>query len=454
MKKLTTLITLVVLLFQVQAQLYTTYTVDANLPTKKTNFRTIQEAINFFAFEGLSGNVVLELASGVYTEPVVIEGIQSDLDYSLHITNTESGKVQFVNDGLSLYISNSSNVTISNIHFEAISTEISNMVILSNADNVLLESNDFIVSEINNLHKSVIAITNTSQNNIVRMNTLKGASGFEINRLSNNNTVASNDVSFANAGISVLSSLETKIECNLFKGILTDFKTGIVLDGFVGDITITSNAILSVNEGISQLITYRPSDQKVSGNIINNLIESKGNTITLNNNVRDLQIAFNTFTSKNSSVIYFSEEIKESVSKITLFANNLLNLSDAPIIYVENPYVIAKTDYNNIYNENGSFYTKIGNVESKNLSAWKLNMNAKNAVSVDPMFVSFGKESYQLAENSPCINAGPNAYDIGSLTIVEMEETNLAKNVQVGAGEYDKATFEKLMNEFQLAQKK
>lgn len=450
MKNLTTLLITLVLLLQANAQLCGTYTVDANLPTKKNNFNSIQDALNQLSYEGLDCDVVIELAAGVYNQPIVIEGLENELNHSLTITTQHSGQVHFVNDGLSILVSNSKNVNITNINFEAISTEMSSMVILTNSNNVTLESNEFLVNDIHNLHQSVVSITNTSHNNTVKMNTIKGASGFEISRLSNKNTIASNDVSFANTGISVLSSLETQVECNLFKGILADYKKGIVIDGFVGNITITSNAILAVDEGISQLITYRPSAQKLSGNIINNLIESKGNTINLNNNVKDLQIAFNSFTSRNASVIYFTEDIDKSVSKITLFANNLLNWTDAPIVYVTNPYMIGKTDYNNIYNENGSFYTRIGGVESKSLSAWKSNMNAKNAISVDPMFVSFGKESYKLAENSPCLNAGPNAYDIGTLSILEMESTDLAKGPKVGAGEFDKEKFKKLMTELEL----
>jgi len=444
MKKLYTITFIIVFIFQAQSQLAGIYTVDASRATKKNNFNTIEEALSALTFQGLGGDVVLEIAPGVYNQAIVVEGVDSDLGYSLHIVKQAAGEVKFVNDGLSLMVSNSKNVIVSGIDFEAVSTELSSMIILSNASNIVLESNKFIVNEIHNLHKSVVFISNTSHDNTLSMNVIKGASGFEVRRLSNNNTFASNDVSFANTGIAVLSSLGTKIEYNLFKGILADYKKGIVIDGFVGDIAITSNAILAVNEGISQLITYRPSDQKVSGNIINNLIESKGNTINLNNNVEDLQIAFNSFTSKTGSVIHFTEEIEKSVSKITLFANNLLNWTEAPIIYVASPYLIGKSDYNNIYNENGSFYTKVGNVESKNLEGWKLTMNAKNSISVDPMFVSFDKESYNLAENSPFSNARPPTYDIGALSILEIEQTDMAKNnVQVGAGEFKIVPFKK-----------
>ena len=455
MKKLTTILILFLFLNQAQAQLAGTYTVDATKATKKTNFNSIEEALAALTFQGLDGDVILEIAPGTYNQPLVIEGVDSDLGYGVHILNRSTEKVQFVNDGLSILVSNSKNVTITDIYFEAISTEMSSMVIISNSNKVVLESNKFIVKEINSKHLSVVSISNTSHENIVRMNTIKGASGFEVSRLSNNNTIASNDVAFANTGIAVLSSIGTKIECNLFKGILSNYKKGILVDGFVGDITITSNAILSVNEGISQIITYRPSEQKMSGNIINNLIESKGNTINLNNNVQDLQIAFNSFTSRTASVIYFTEEIKQSVSKITLFANNLLNWTESPILDIANPNLIGKSDYNNIYNENGSFYTKVGAIECRNLAEWKSNTDAKNSISVDPMFVAFGKESYKLAENTPCINAGPSAYDIGTISILEIEDTDMAKiNKRIGAGQYDQATFDKIVNEFELAFKK
>jgi hypothetical protein len=412
MKILSTFTLILVLFLQANAQLCGTYTVDAKIPTKKTNFNTLQEALYKLSYQSLDCDVIIELASGVYNQPIVLEGVQNDLGFNLLITNVSSETVTFENDGLSLFISNSSNVSISNITFKAQSTEMANMVVLSNSNQIVIENNNFLVDNISAAHKCVISVSNTSHDNNVSMNTIKGASGFEVTRLSNNNTISSNDVEFANTGITILSSLNTKVECNLFNGILAEYKKGIVLDGFVGNLTVTSNAILAVNEGISQLITYRPSANKLSGSIINNLIESKDNTVSLNNNVQNLQIAFNSFTSENASVIYFTEDIKESVSKITLFSNNLLNLSKDPIIYVENNSLVSMSDYNNIYNENGTFYTKVGVFESTNLATWKATMNAKNSISVDPTFVSFGKESYKLAENSPCTNTGPNTVEV------------------------------------------
>ena len=214
---------------------------------------------------------------------------------------------------------------------------------------------------------------------------------------------------------------------------------------------ISSNTILAVNEGICQIITYGPSDQKMSGNIINNLIESKGNTINLNNNVLDLQIAFNTFSSTEASVVYFTEEIKESVSKITLFANTLLSWTEAPILDIVSYSIIDNVDANNIYNANGFFATKVGSIEAQNLAGWKATMNAKNSISVDPMLVSINEESFKFAKHLPSINTGLSAYDIGNLSIIQLEDANLVKNHNVGAGEYDQAALEKLKIKFELA---
>lgn len=451
MKKIILLFPVLGLMFNLQAQLSGTYTVDGNSPTKKLNFNSINDAMNALRYEGIEGDVTISFKDAEYFQPLVVEGVSNELGYNVHFTS-EGEKAQFTNDGLSLLVSNSSNVSFSNIKFNAISTEMSNMVMLTNSSEIVIEENEFYTSEKDANFKNILSISSSSDKNTIKANSFKGSGGITVERLSNNNQIIGNQMYFHATGIEVLSALNTRIEGNTLKAMNKQTSKGILIDGFVGELNIASNAILNVHQGIAQEVIFRPSNQKVSGNIVNNVIESTGNTVALNNNVSDLKIAFNTMSSKEASVIVIKEEIKNSIDNVTLLANNLINEDEVAIIYVANAKNLATTDYNNIYNEGGKFSAKVGAVEVSSLEDWKSNMSADNTISADPIFIQNGDKQYLLSDMSPCIDAGPDAFDIGVLADFDGDERG--EITEIGADEFNKFAFDEILNQIQLAQKK
>lgn len=431
------------------AQLNGVYTINSAAPTKKTNFKTVSEALDALKYQNLEADVTFKLSPGFYNQPLVFEGLQNELGFKVTFTNETEETVEFVNDGISLMVSNSANIAISNIKFSAISTEISSMVILNNSTNVILNNNEFMVGEMEASHKSLISLTNSSHHNVIANNTLRGASGVHITRMSGDNTLKDNDIYFTTIGIKVATSLNTQIVSNFLQGMGSGFIKGIEVDGVVGEMTIASNAILGVNEGISQELTYRPSTSKFSGSIVNNIIESEGYTLNFNNNVSGLQIAFNSFISKKGSVLNFNDHFNASMSNINIFANNIVNGETAALINVSSANIIGLVDYNNLYNQNGHFKTKIGAEVSTNIEEWKTKMDADNAISADPLFVSSGELKYTLSESSPCIDAGPDAYVIGVFT--DYDGDRRGKVTEIGADEFNKLAFEQVLKQYQLA---
>ena len=449
MKKVYVSVLLLLLAFSASAQLSGTYTVNSALPTKKSNFKTLSEALDALKYEQLESDVVFELSPGFYNQPLVFEGLQNELDFTVTFTNNSDEMVEFVNDGLSLIISNSKNIEISNIKFSAISTEMANMVLLSNSNNVAINNNEFMVAEMEASHKSIVAITRSSHNNVLFNNTLRGANGVKVDRLSNNNSILSNDVYFTSAGAQILTALNSQVISNYFQGMGNGQKKGIVVDGVVGEMTIASNAILGVDEGISQETTFRPSDNKFSGSIVNNVVEAESHALSFTNNVNSLQIAFNSFISKNGSALFFKDQFKSSIENVNIFANNLVNEGDNPIINVSSDEVIGTVDYNNLYNQDGIFRNLVGSAKITNIEAWKTIMNAENAISADPQFVANGELKYSLSEKSPCIDAGPDAYVIGVFT--DYDGDRRGKVTEIGADEFNKLAFEEIMQQYQLA---
>jgi parallel beta-helix repeat protein len=447
MKKFILLFLVSGLTLGLQAQLAGIYTIDGTAPSKKTNFNSINDAIDALRFQELEGDVTFMLKDAEYFQPLVLESVYNELGYNVHFTASADEKVHLTNDGLSLLVSNSSNLSFSNIKFQAISTEMSSMVMLSNSSNITIEQNEFNSSEDDASFKK---ISSSSHDNLIEENTFKGTGGITIERLSNNNVIVNNKLYFQANGIEVLSALNTSIEGNTLQAMNKETSQGILIDGFVGELNIASNAILNVNQGIAQEVTYRPSTEKVTGNIVNNVIESDGNSISLNNNVDKLKIAFNTINSRTGSVLVVNEEIKGSMDNISLFANNLINEDEIVIMNISSDKFLTNTDYNNIYNEDGFFSTKVGSTESSSIDEWKANMNADHAISADPLFIANGGKQYLLSDRSPCIDAGPDAFEIGVLA--DFDGDKRGEVTEIGADEFNKFAFDEILNQIQLAQ--
>ncbi|MEZ4979181.1 MAG: hypothetical protein R2772_07770 [Chitinophagales bacterium] len=449
MKKLLSFTFLFLTIGFLQAQLSGSYTVDLRLPTKKSNFNNLTEAINALQFKGIDGDVVFEIKSGDYYEPLVFEGIDNDLNFSVTFKAEQDGKVNFINDGLGLLVSNSSNMIFTNLSFNSTSTELSSIAILSNSSNIILESNEFIASEISETHKSVISLTTTSDNNIINANKIIGASGIELARMSNENFISSNEIFFQNKGIEVLSSVDNTLFSNTISGHGDLGNIGIQLDGYGGTVNIASNAIGNTKVGLTQALTYRPSDKKLSGKIVNNVIVSEENTIELTNNIFELKIAFNSFTSNNGTVISAVEALKGSITDIDVFANNLLNQSEKPIIYANSKAIFGNVDYNNLYNVEGNFYTSVNGTESRSIEEWKYNMASNHTISADPEYVALDSKKYLLSDKSPCIDAGPKTNNIGVLTDFDGDLRD--EKTEIGADEFNKTSYENMLLRINLA---
>lgn len=452
MKKLLTLSLFFASLLSLNAQLSGVYTIDSKESTKKNNFNSLTEASNALRFKGVAGDVTFELAAGFYYEPLVLEGISNDLNFKVTFTNSKGENVNFVNDGLGILISNSENIHVSNIQFTSISTELSSMAILSNASKVTFENNEFLTQESSINHKAVIEVSYSSHNNEFSNNLIKGNSGIEISRLSNNNTILNNHIYFSNLGLSILSSYNTVVESNKIEGNPASQSKGIVLDGSVGEVFIASNELIQVSEGITQTVTYRPTQDKLSGKIVNNVIHAKQNALTLNNNVTNLQIAFNSLTSQNAAAVSITEEIKASVSNVSILANILMNYNHQNIVFVAKKELLGDVDYNNMYSQATQFKANVGNVQIAKLNDWNTMFASHHSISADPLFAELGVNKYMLSDNSPCIDAGPNALSIGVLQDFDGDERNDVS--EIGADEFNKLAYDRILMELQLALKK
>lgn len=438
-------------LISLQAQLSGAYTIDSKLPTKKTNFSSLSEAAMALQFQGVEGDVTIELKDAQYYEPLVLEGVNNDFGFTVHFTAGEN-QVEFINDGLSLLISNSSNVTLSNMKFSATSTQISSMVQLRNASEIALRNNEFYSGDDKPEYFNIITLSNGSDNNQIVSNTFKGTGGITIERLSNQNAIIGNQFYFQGKGVEILSALNNKVEDNIFKGMNKQSSTGIVLDGYVGRTEIASNAIQYVKNGITQELIYRPSQEKLSGVIANNVVESFGDAIVLTNNVDNLKIAFNTISVKEGSVLVVRDEIKNTVGKISLLANNMINQEEVPVLDIAKQAFLLSADYNNIYNEQHGFIAKLAGQDVESIEDWKAQTNAQYSISADPDFIETGEMKYLLSEKSPCIDAGPSAFNIGVLA--DYDGDARGEITEIGADEFNKLALEEIINQIQLAEQK
>lgn len=438
------------LLVQVSfAQLSGNYTINSEFPSKKNNFSSLNEAILMAQTKGLDGDVVFELATGVYYEPIVIANLQNELGYKLHITANPNQSVLFQNDGLSVLISQSSSVTISNIQFESTTTELYNMVQIQNSANIVIRNSEFIVDDIQNSDKSIFAISHSSHNNVITNNLIKGNSGVLIERKSNNNKVSNNNIYFENYGVKVLSSTNTQIVANNIEGLDgSDYKVGILLDGAVGQIEINANWIVGVSEGLSQELIYRPSENKCSGEMINNIIQSHSNAIHLSNNIEQFNIAFNTVNSNSGSAILIDDQLNNTISKVNLIANNLVVKNSNPVINVKESNCLNQSDYNNFFCTNGQLRLAINGIEKNDLSDLNELSFDNNSISHDPLFIGLGANEFLLSEQSPLIDAGPKATDIG--VWYDFDGDARQNITEIGADEFNRTAYDLLISEMQI----
>lgn len=439
MKLLTTTLALLCALFAT-AQLSGNYTIDGSEKTKKTNFNTITDATNALKFQGIEGDVVFEIAANTYYGPVVLENINEDGDYKVSFKASSDKKVIFENDGIALMIVGSNNISFENISFESISSASNSIIQLDNSNGIVINECDIVTKDISNKDNFLVNINNTSSNNVISNNMLVGYNGVLVSKMSNNNTVEANHIFFDQTGVEVQSSQNLNLFGNTLKGNKGIGKTGIVIDGFVGNMEIASNAISNTSVGMSQKLTWRPSEHKLSGKIINNVFSCKESAVYLTNNIADLKIDFNSFSAENGSVVVITEEIKNTISNIEMMANNLVSNNGFMVVNIANKDLLLNVDYNNIFCENKDFKVVVGKETFNSLEEWKVAMDAENSISADPMYVEVGNSKYLVAEDSPCINAGPNAENIGVVT--DYDGDLRGEVTEIGADEFNKLALE------------
>lgn len=448
--KLLTTISSILFLFIAQAQLSGTYTIDNSLPTKKSNFNNIKDAINTVKLKGLDGDATFLISPGYYYEPMVFDGVNQDGQFSAKFQPaTASDKVVFENDGIAVLMVNSNGIVLNNLEFSSISARMSSIVSLENSNNVKVKDCNILTKDFSNKDNYLVSISNTSKNNTFVGNTLVGYNGFLITKLSNNTSIESNHIYFDNIGIDVQSSQDLNVFANTMQGNQGIAKKAVIVDGFVGNIGMASNAVSNVELGLTQTLTWRPSDSKLSGKVINNVFECQESAIYLTNNVDGLKIDFNSFTAHNGSVILIDEEIKNTISNIDIIANNLVSHNGYMVLNIDKSAFVSNFDYNNIYNHNKSFNAFIDGQSVKSIDEWKALTGAEHSISADPKYVEVGNAKYIVAEDSPCINAGPNAVNIGVIT--DYDGDLRGEVTEIGADEFNKMALENIEKAIELA---
>ena len=448
MKFITTIVALLCLSFA-NASLSGEYTIDATKATKKTNFKTIADAAKAIKFEGLDGNVVFKVMDAELYGPLVFEGVNPDEVAQISFESAGSKKVKVSSEGLGLLVTNSNMISFTNFDFESTSARMSNVIQIVNSDGIAVIGSNVSTKDLSNKDQYLVSIDNTSSNNTLSKNTLIGYKGISITKMSNDNVIESNYIYFDHTGLSILSAQNATVFGNTLKGNLGVAHTAIKIDGFVGEMEIASNSISNVHLGISQELTWRPSTHKLSGKIVNNVITCEETAVYLTNNIENLKIDFNSFSSKNSNVLFINQEVKNTISNIELYGNNIISHNGLEIIHFSNENFVTAMDYNNIYSHNKEFKIVLGKNVFTDHAEYKTTFNAAHSISADPKYVEVGNAKYLVAEDSPCINAGPNAINIGVVT--DYDGDLRGEVTEIGADEFNKLALDNIEQAIQFA---
>ena len=449
MKKLNLLVITFALFFSsVSAALSGEYTINP-LGNEKSNFNTFSEAITALVYEGIRSDVTFKIADGQYNEPLVISEFVNDENYNVTFT-AQNGNVVFNSVNYALYLTKSNNIHFENIDFVSTVEKRGGVIQLHNATNNTFKNCSFemITSGKEVENSFVVELSMGSNNNTFQNNDVKGVNGFSLTKLSNGNTISSNKIQVDLTAIEVLSATNSVIHDNNISANNIIESKGIVIDGAVGNIEITANQISGIAFGIEQALTYRPSEAPLSGLITNNVIATEETALSITNNTKALQIAFNTLKAEEAEAMIIKNQLSGNVEEVSLVGNNVIRQSKGNIVQIQSLNLFKTVDYNNLFSFN-EFSAMLDNNLIASFDTWQEIAGSNNSISTNPKFIGLGNNQYTITADSPCIDAGPNAIVLGIINDIDGDVRDA--HAEIGADEFNSLTVSKLVEEYNMA---
>ena len=390
------------------AQMSGDYTVCNHI---SCDFATLTDAVNQLVTDGISGPVRLLLADTLFTEHFSIPYIEGSSEVNT-ITIEPSDTLSKPNsiiaynaagipDNYVVTMDSARFINFRNVGFTALNATYGNCITMSNGcSNILIDSSQFLsqpyssstVIYINDRYGHYISITNS----IVKFGGIGLASSGFTGYLTNNVTISKNTFYHnSDYGITASKADSVYIDNNTF---VSDNNLGAYTGiSFNNVYTYRINANrFNLTSGTGLNLGYSGSDNLAI--ISNNIISLTGymNTtydqgISIQNGNRQ-NIYYNTIvigdsSADNSNVIRFPDSPGVG-SFNSILNNNLVNLSDGPVISMEDadPAIIDSMNYNNLYTSGDSlayyhtdYYTHLG--------AWQTATGFDmNSLSEDPLF--------------------------------------------------------------------
>ncbi len=397
MKKLLLCCLTFLAIFNANGQLSGTYTIDPLQKVSKTNYQSINNALNDLENgHGISGPVIFKIANGNYQQSFYlnkINGVSAKNTISFTSMSNDSSKVNIQNsNGYEVItLDGARYISFKNITFSSSDNSYNSSIMLmeNGASNISFKGCCFSGSSgryVNN----IVLTTNTDSDIVFDNNSWTDFSNGIYSNSNNGNTglytvTLKNNIFDSVTGgtsISLNSAFNVTISNNRIHAPLPN-TSGMRLFYCTGDVSITKNM---VNAGVGMVIDGSSTSRLNHGDISDNMVIGIGFGLEIIG-VRNIDVYYNTFT------IYDPTKLSNASCALTVEAdsvyiedNNIANFGTGFGILSSSSDTGISSNHNNIYSASGVIGSWNGS-NKKTVADWtKASGLDSNSISVNPDF--------------------------------------------------------------------
>ena len=427
------------------------------------DFNNFAEVILALDQCGITSAVTFNVNDGIYNEQILIEsilGISSTNTVSFQSVSGDSSSVIIkhmaidTNDNYVVKVDGISNITFSNMTFEATDSTYSRVFdFINDVNNITINNNiikNTFSADTTNDKRSLI-IGNMGNNiNISNNSMINGSSAIKLYadiqgldwNISGNEIggVFSSAISLKHAKSATISS--NIINANIFGNASLFF--GINLQNNTGNVEITSNEIYSTVSEMAKGINLNQCSFDIANpaNVSNNFIQIHVNTqLPDNSSGIEINNTSNVNTYFNTVNIVGNQPVSSPINLTSTSANSTYNINIVNNIFANNAngyiYYVFGLDtnqwtnhHNNLWNNNAPQFAFLVN-DIADFAEWQTKSGEANSININPYFVS--TTDIHIVNNA--MNATGIA--IGGITTDIDGDIRNTSTPDIGADEFD-----------------
>ena len=427
------------------------------------DFSDFAEAILALDQCGISSAVTFNVNDGVYTEQILIEnilGISSTNTVSFQSVSGDSSTVIIkhlatdTNNNYVVKVDGISNITFSNMTFEAMDSTYSRVFdFINDINNITINNNiikNTISADTTDDNKSLI-IGNMGNNiNISNNSMINGSNAINLyaDTQGLNWDISGNEINGVfTAAISLKYAESATISSNIINANILENASlffGINLQNNTGNVEITNNEIYSTVSEMAKGINLDQCSFDIANpaNISNNFIQIHVNTQLPDNssgieiyNTSNVNAYFNTVNiignQPVSSPINLTATSANSTQNINIVNNIFANNANGYIYSINNVDTNQWTNHHNdLWNNNAPQFAFLDN-DIVDFAEWQTKTSEANSININPYFVS--STDIHIVNNA----MNGTAIAIGGITTDIDGDIRNASTPDIGADEFD-----------------